>query len=92
MDLRAHVSYLVTVNVAYEMTYHVGDAWSHLDHIAPTYACPDSGHTVTLYYADFALATHLHDHNAAVHDVLEVSLHLNSCCYQSLQLVDVCHL
>ena len=90
MDLYGYVSYLVTVNVAYEMTWHASDAWSHLGHTAPTYAYPDSD-IVTLCY-DFAPATQLQDHDAAVHGVLEVSPHLNSCCYQSLQLADVCHL
>ncbi len=92
MDLHGHVSYLVTGNVAYEMVYHAGDAWSHLAYTAPTYADPDCGRIVTLYYAGFALASQLHDPDAAVHDVLEVSPHLDSCCYQSLQLADVCHL
>ncbi len=91
MDLHGYVSYLVTVNVAYEMTWHASDAWSHLGHTTPTYAYPDSD-IVNLYYADFAPATQLHDHDAAVHDVLKVSPHLDSCCYQSLQLADVCHL
>ena len=47
---------------------------------------------MTLYYAGFALATQLRVHNAAAHNVLEVSPHLDSCCYQLLQLANVCHL
>ncbi len=74
-----HVSYLVTMIVAYETACHADDACNHLAHTAPTYADPDSGHTVTLY-AGFVPATQLHYHKAAAHDVLEVSPHLDSCC------------